>query len=194
MYRFETWDDFMSNSNPSEIKHPILDRQPPSSLYATESRVLALSKGALGHVFELDYKGSVTLVEDLEGLGVETVVPGSANRLGAITEAGDAYMINRRSLEPELVEMEGVRCIGVGSKHEVVVTEEVVWVRGESTSRTAKHANLRQLWPARYRGRDEGGVCRVSILHRRDGQAYPVCALWSMVHYRRYAFMTKPFE
>ena len=133
----------MSNTNPSEIKHPILDRQPPSSLHATESRVLALSKGALGHVFELDYKGSVTLVEDLEGLGVETVVPGSANRLGVITEAGDAYMINRRSLEPELVEMEGVRCMGVGSKHEVVVTEENVWVRGESTSPSVKYADLR---------------------------------------------------
>lgn len=85
----------------------------------------------------------MTLVEDLEGLGVETVVPGSANRLGVITEAGDAYMINRRSLEPELVEMEGVRCMGVGSKHEVLVTDEAVWVRGESTSPSVKHADPR---------------------------------------------------
>lgn len=133
----------MSNTNPSEIKHSILDRQPPSSLHASESRVLALFKGALGHVFELDYKGSVTLVENLEGLGVETVVPGSANRLGVITEAGDAYMINRRSLEPELVEMEGVRYMGVGSKHEMLVTDEAVWMRGESTSPSVKYADPR---------------------------------------------------
>jgi hypothetical protein len=139
----------MSCTNSSEIKHPILDPQSPLTLYATESRVLALSNGPLSHVLEFDYKGSVKLVEDLEGLGVETVIAGSANRLAVVTEAGDAYLINRRTLEPELVEIEdesAVRYFGVGSKHEIVVTEENVWVRGESKSRSIKHADLQTIF------------------------------------------------
>ena len=130
---FETLGDFMINANPIQISHPLLSSI--STLHATESRVFALSNGPLVHLLEIDSKASVKLVEDLEGLGVEVVIPGSANRLGVITEAGDAYLVHNRSVVPELLDLEdesAVRFVGVGSKHEIVVTEDNVWVRGES--------------------------------------------------------------
>ena len=132
---FETLGDLMVNANPIPISHPLLSSI--STLHATESRVFALSNGPLVHLLEIDSKASVKLVEDLEGLGVEVVIPGSANRLGVITEAGDAYLVHNRSVVPELLELEdesAVRFVGVGSKHEIVVTEDNVWVRGESES------------------------------------------------------------
>jgi hypothetical protein len=132
---FKTFDEFMINGDSIPILHPLLNTV--SNLYATESRVFVLSIGPLVHLLELDSKGSVKLVEDLEGLGVEFVIPGSANRIAVITEAGDTYLIHNRSLMPELLELEddsAVRFVGVGSKHEIVVTEDNVWVRGESKS------------------------------------------------------------
>jgi hypothetical protein len=130
---FKTFNDFMVNTESTPITHPLLNTV--STLHAAESRVFALTAGPLVHLLEVDSKGSVKLVEDLEGLGVETASPGSANRLAVITEAGDAYLIHNRSLVPELLEIEdesAVRFVGVGSKHKVVVTEDGVWVRGES--------------------------------------------------------------
>lgn len=137
--RFKSFADFKHNTDSIPISHPALDVRYPISLFSTESRVLALSKGPLVHLFELkeDQHGqvSVHLIEDLEGLGVREVVGGSANRFGVMTEAGDAYLIPKGTIEPELIELEDeapVRLIGVGSKFEVVVTEDSVWVRGES--------------------------------------------------------------
>jgi len=132
---FQNMEQMMANIDPTPISHPLLGSI--CSLYATESRIFGLTSGPLTHVLEIDEKGSVKLVEDLEGLGIKSVVAGSGNRLGVITEAGDAYLINRRSMEPKLLEIEdesAVRFLGVGSRHEVVVTEENVWVRGESES------------------------------------------------------------
>jgi hypothetical protein len=103
--------------------------------------VLLFLRGALPHLFELkpDQQGqiSVNLIEDLEGLGVESVVAGSGtgNRFAAITEGGDGYIIPKGSIEVEPIELEdasGVRLIGLGSKFEVIVTGDSVWVRGDS--------------------------------------------------------------
>jgi hypothetical protein len=135
VYHFISIDAFMASTDPMPITHPLL--KSASSLYATDSRVFTLTSGPLVHLLEIKSDGSVKLVEDLEGLGIESVIAGSANRLAVITEAGDAYLINNRSIEPELLELEddsAVRFVGVGSKHEVVVTGENVWVRGESRS------------------------------------------------------------
>jgi hypothetical protein len=139
--RFKSFADFKHNIDPIPISHPALDIRYPISLFSTESRVLALSRGALVHLFELkeDQHGqvSVHLIEDLEGLGIQEVIAGSANRFGVVTEAGDAYLIPKGTIEPELVELEDetpVRLIGVGSKFEVVITEANVWARGESES------------------------------------------------------------
>lgn len=133
VYSFKSFEDFMLNSEPTSVIHPLLASI--FSLHSADTRVFGLTTGPLMHVLEIDSKGSVNLVEDLEGLGIESVNPGTANRLAVITEAGDAYLIHNRTLVPELLELEdesAVRFVGVGSKHEVVVTEENVWVRGES--------------------------------------------------------------
>ena len=162
---FTTIDDFMVNTDPTPITHSLLNTV--SSFHTTESRVFALSNGPLVHLLEIDSKGPVKLVEDLEGLGVETVIPGSANRLAVITEAGDAYLIHNRSLMPEFLDLEdeaAVRFVGVGSKHEIVVTEDNVWVRGESKSLKMPVLMPRQVLSAGHGGRNPRRVCKATLL------------------------------
>jgi len=162
---FKTFDEVMINADSTPITHPLLNTA--SSLHATESRVFALSSGPLVHLLEIDSKGAVKLVEDLEGLGVESVIPGSANRIAVITEAGDAYLIHNRSLMPELLELEdesAVRFVGVGSKHEIVVTEDNVWVRGESRSLMLCVLMPRQVLSAGYGNRSSRRLCRITLL------------------------------
>lgn len=162
---FKTFDDFMINADSTTITHPLLNTV--SSLHATESRVFALSSGPLVHLLVIDSKGSVKLVEDLEGLGVESIVPGSANRLAVITEAGDAYLIHNRSLVPELLDLEdesAVRFVGVGSKHEIVVTEDNVWVRGESKFLKLFVLMPRQVLSAGYGNRSPRRLCKITLL------------------------------
>jgi len=162
---FKTFDDFMIYADSTTITHPLLNTV--SSLHATESRVFALSSGPLVHLLEIDSRGSVKLVEDLEGLGVETVIPGSTNRIAVVTDAGDAYLIHNRSLMPELLELEdesAVRFVVVGSKHEIVVTEDIVWVRGESKFLTLFVLMLRQVLSAGYGNRSSRRLCKVTLL------------------------------
>jgi hypothetical protein len=162
---FKTFDDYMTNADSIPITHPLLNTI--SSLRATESRVFALSTGPLVHLLEIDSKSSVKLVENLEGLGVESVIPGSANRIAVITEAGDTYLIHNRSLMPELLELEddsAVRFMGVGSKHDIVVTEDNVWVRGESKSLKMPVLMPRQVLSAGYGGRNSRRVRQVILL------------------------------
>jgi hypothetical protein len=139
----------------------------------------------------------VHLIEDLEGLGIQRLIAGSANRFGVITEAGDAYLIPKGSLEPELMELEdesAVRMIGVGSKFEVVVTEDNIWVRGQSEScgmlcwvRAGKLIS-RQLLAARHgRQGGQGRICQTPLLRGRDGEAHQISSLRSLVHYNLYA-------
>ena len=162
---FKTFDEFMINADPIPIAHPLLNTV--SNLYAAESRVFVLSSGPLVHLLQIDSKGSVKLVEDLEGLGVDTVIPGSANRLAVITDAGDAYLIHNRSLMPELLDLEdtsAVRFVGVGSKHEIVVTEDNVWVRGESKSLKMPVLMPRQVLSAGHGGRNPRRICKATLL------------------------------
>lgn len=137
--RYQSFQDFVNDTAGTTVTHPAFDFTHPVSLYATESRLLVLFGGPLSHVFEVteDPKGEITvlLVEDLEGVGVTSVVPGSANRFTLLTEAGDAYLISKGTIEPELLEIDDespVRLMGLGSKFEVLVTEQSVWVRGDS--------------------------------------------------------------
>lgn len=142
IFQFKSLDDLMDGIPGTQITHPAFDLSQQLLLHATESRVLLISKGPLPHLFELrqDQHGqiSVLLIDDLEGLGVQTVVAGSGNRFAIVTESGDAYLIpkaSKGSIEVEPIELEddsGVRLVGVGAKFEVVVTEENVWVRGDS--------------------------------------------------------------
>lgn len=143
LFRYNTFEDLIAGKNSTEIIHPAVDTSQDVSLYATESRVILHSESALPHLFELttDQHGqtSVQLIDDLEGLGVVSVVPGSANRFGVITDSGDAYLIPKGSVEVEPVEVDddsGVKLLRVGSKFEVVVTGDNVLVRGNSKLRS----------------------------------------------------------
>lgn len=150
----------MANREPTEISHPAIDLTQSISLHSTESRVLLHVRGTLPHVFELreDPKGAVSvhLIEDLEGLGITSVVAGWANRFAVLTEAGDAYLIPRGTMprgtvEPELLDLSEeddstIRMIGVGSNFEVVVTDEHVWIRGQSECYGRMSPSRRSLW------------------------------------------------
>lgn len=66
-------------------------------------------------------------MEELEGVGIINVITGALNRIGVITDSGDAYLYDKGW---EL--LEGVIMLGVGSDFEIAVTEERVLVRGKS--------------------------------------------------------------
>ncbi|WWD19766.1 hypothetical protein CI109_104230 [Kwoniella shandongensis] len=146
VYASRSLDDLIEGRSPQgPLRHPLLTSS--VKLYTTESRVLALTLGPTPHLFELvdvrslpprqrktDEPIKVQLLEEFEGLGVQTVVSGSANRFGIITEAGEAYLLGKG--DPELLDFgdEEVRLIGIGSDFEVVVTVQDVFVRGASES------------------------------------------------------------
>lgn len=137
--RYQSFTEFLDDTDSTKVFHPAFDFQYPTSLYATESRVILFSRGPLPHIFEItenqEGEVSVVLIDDLEGLGVETVVTGSANRFAILTNAGDAYLFSKGSLDPELLEIDDdspVKLVGLGSKFEVLVTDANVWIRGES--------------------------------------------------------------
>jgi hypothetical protein len=74
---------------------------------------------------------SLEPIEDLEGMEFE-VVAGPCNRLGIVTTAGSAYILQKRSQEVDLLEIDNVTLLGLGSNFEVVVVDGVVMVRGDS--------------------------------------------------------------
>lgn len=74
------------------------------------------------------------MIEEVEGLGIEAVVAGSCNRFAVVTSAGEAYLLPKGRPEVLDVGEEVVRLVALGSDFEVVVTEENVWVRGNSKS------------------------------------------------------------
>jgi hypothetical protein len=55
------------------------------------------------------------VVSGLEGVGIKSIVPGSSNRLGVVSDAGEAWILGRRG-EPELQEIDGdIEFLGLGS-------------------------------------------------------------------------------
>lgn len=104
-----------------------------------ESRAFLHSLGPMQQLFEIvttDNKGkpcepSLTLIEDLEGMGME-IVPGSCNRLGIITDAGEAYVLGQRSREVDPLDVGDARLLGLGSDFDVVVIDHKVLTKGDS--------------------------------------------------------------
>jgi hypothetical protein len=127
--QFPSFDKMMGGSDREEKGEVRGDR---ITLHALESRCFVKVDD---HLFEL--KDKLKLVEDLEGLGI-TVVEGRRNRLGVVTDAGDAYVFDSKSSEPILLEVgredepEDVRLLGLGSEFDVVITGTRVLARGDS--------------------------------------------------------------
>lgn len=98
-----------------------------------------LARGVMPLLFEINtLQGHkpcpprLEVVSGLEGVGIDSVVPGSNNRLGVVSDAGEAWILGRRG-EPELQEVDGdVEFLGLGSAFEVIVTDAAAWVRGKS--------------------------------------------------------------
>ncbi|WVQ77460.1 hypothetical protein IAR50_007146 [Cryptococcus sp. DSM 104548] len=147
LFYYNSLNDLLHNHNPfGPFKHPVLRQDTPLKLYAAESTVYVLAQQGSSHVLEaVDARAlppalrhtcqdpvQIQLVEELEGLGVNSIVPGSSNRFAALTEAGDAYILSPR-MHLELIDVgDDVRLVGVGSDFDVVVTEDKVFVRGLS--------------------------------------------------------------
>jgi len=154
LYKFDSFEALLANKKPQKLSHPLL-RASPISIYAAESRVLLHTRGTAQHVLEIltDHRDGQTptlqLVEDLEGLSIQSVIPGSSNRLAVITDAGDAYLFSKGSKRPELLDLAdaNVRMLGLGSEFEAVVTDSL-WVRGESKWEQSTLAYLRHFWTA----------------------------------------------
>ena len=129
IFHFPSLDDIIKDEK-SEKKGEVRGRS--ISLHTLESRCFVKVDD---HLFEL--KDKLKLVDDLEGLGVR-VFEGRRNRLGVVTDAGDALVFDSKAAEPTLIELdveEDVRLLGLGSEFDVVVTETKVMARGDSKHR-----------------------------------------------------------
>ncbi|RSH91385.1 hypothetical protein EHS25_009684 [Saitozyma podzolica] len=132
-----TFQDLLETAAGTPLAHPLL---PLSNLelYATESRAFVLARGVMPLLFEIHtLEGHkpcpprLEVVSGLEGVGIKSIVPGSSNRLGVVSDAGEAWILGRRG-EPELQEIDGdIEFLGLGSAFEVVVTDAAAWVRDD---------------------------------------------------------------
>lgn len=128
IHRFDSFGYAISGEHGAIIVHPALVGS--IRLFALESRCFVTTEA---HVFEIE-DDRLRVIEAAEGINF-TIVPGRRNRLGIISEAGDAHVFDTRELEPTSLEFdEDVRLLGLGSDFEVVVTETKVLSRGSSES------------------------------------------------------------
>lgn len=126
------------------MTHPLFQKATGIRVHSTESRSFVHVRGAASHLAELVWNPkvpnaipSLRVMEELEGLEVGVIVTGAANRLGIITAAGEAYLVDTRGQQAEQVgfdleEDEVVKHLGLGSNFELVVTNTRVVVRGSS--------------------------------------------------------------
>jgi hypothetical protein len=129
--RYETLLDLLEDKNQTVICHPLL--LSPLRLYSTETRFFAHTSGNVHHVFEI--QDSIALVDEFEGLQIASITEGYCNRLGAMTSAGEAFIIGKRDVEQ--LELEDVRLLGIGSNFEIAVCHDDLWVRGFSAFRSS---------------------------------------------------------
>ena len=195
---FESLEAFIADTKPTRLSHPLLEPSTATSMYAAESRVFVHTEGTASHVLEVltDHRAvgrqtpTLQLVEDLEGLGILSIIPGSSNRLAVVADSGDGYLFSKGAKRPELLDLgeATVRMLGLGSEFEAVVTEDSLWVRGESKSRRVLHTDFRRLRPARHtrKGRRvRPSYLRRSQAHRPNSfsqMVYPIDDRWIMHH------------
>lgn len=113
---------------------PIPTKGTPS-IYATETRALILAGGT---VFELRFKYrdspstyTIHAVDELAGLNV-TVFPGRGDRFGAVSEAGEAFVLEPHGVEA--LDWPGEDALGVYplEGYILVTCDDGVWARGNS--------------------------------------------------------------
>ncbi|WVW86311.1 hypothetical protein I302_108353 [Kwoniella bestiolae CBS 10118] len=146
LYRFESLHALMRND---ASFGPIRGLPPrPLKLYSTESRAVVLVNGQTQLLYEIiDVKSlppklvktkdpvQLKYIDELEASGDLSVVVGSANRIGVVTELGTAYVLPPKGdIETISFDDEEVRLMGIGANFEIVVTDKHVHVRGSSES------------------------------------------------------------
>lgn len=130
VHHFASINDLLEGNPDYSHSHGLFDL---ARLYAMESRCFV---EAQNHLFEVT-RSEIRLLEELEGLGIARIITGRRNRLGIITEASEAYILETKVKEPVLLELEDteeIRLIGLGSDFDVVVTDNQVLTRGVSES------------------------------------------------------------
>jgi hypothetical protein len=119
------------------MDHPLIYPIDESKLYATENKVFLVS-GSGRHLFQITEENTLSIVEEVEGLGLAHVVCGTSNTLGLVMDSGDAYTWEARASRPTLLELPrkdtSVRLLGVGSRFLVIVADDGVWTKGDSKS------------------------------------------------------------
>ncbi|WVQ66843.1 uncharacterized protein L199_005034 [Kwoniella botswanensis] len=144
IYRFDDLEHLMRNDPSFGPIHGL----PPGALqlYATESRAFALVDGQTQHLYEMiDVKSlppklvktsdqvQLDHIDDLEASGNLTVIAGSGNQVGVVTEVGVAYLLpSKGDIEMISFDDEEIRLMGLGADFEIVVTDQNIYVRGSS--------------------------------------------------------------
>lgn len=129
LYRYLSLEEMFSHRS-IPLLHPAFNPTHPAFVYSMESRAFVHSAGPMHQLFEI-MDHALQPIEDLEGLEFR-IVAGAVNRLGIVTTAGSAYILQKRSQEVDLLEIDNVTHLGLGSNFEVVVVDDVVMVRGDS--------------------------------------------------------------
>ena len=181
LYRFKSFASLMAGRDEvSRTELPRLGKQVPSRLIATESRCLVqYSTLAFEVVADKEGAPSFRMIETLAGLRC-TIRPGARNRFAITTEAGEAYLLDTRDLEPVLLtleegdkakeeegkeegaetpeeaEIEEIRHYAVGSDFEVLVQGRRVLTRGSSECLLlseiwrSNNRQIRPTWPGTF--------------------------------------------
>lgn len=176
---FVSWTSFLSGQSVRDIGHPLFERASSLTIHALESRCFVQMDT---HLLEIK-DDSLRLVDAVDGLGFR-IVEGRRNRLGVITDAGDAFVFCPKSQEPSLIDVaDEVRFLGLGSEFDIVVTQSKVLARGNSKLWNV-HTDDRLVWSAgesKVRGRtsslancgcrcgsDTGLALRQVVVHNHD--------------------------
>nr|XP_018261041.1 uncharacterized protein I303_06758 [Kwoniella dejecticola CBS 10117]OBR83199.1 hypothetical protein I303_06758 [Kwoniella dejecticola CBS 10117] len=152
LFRFESLEDLMQGTNRFGLVEGFPHCATTKQLVATESRAFILVNGPAPLLYEIKDVRSLPpkstkstdpvilqYVTGFEVAGKLALVPGCGNRLGVVTELGEAYILPpTRERELILFDDEDVRLMGLGVDSEIVVTDRNIYVRGS----TDKQINL----------------------------------------------------
>jgi hypothetical protein len=140
LFHFDDMESLITGQRGITLTHHVL--RGDITICATETRAFALALKPQPRLFEIKPSG-IEIIQDTEGIGATSIVPGAGNRVGVVTEGGDTYIMDSKGIE--LLELPSedatVRLVGLGSGFVVIVTQNGVWAKGDSTLRECTTAN-----------------------------------------------------
>ncbi|KAL1405110.1 hypothetical protein Q8F55_008733 [Vanrija albida] len=149
VYHFASLADLVAGTGAQPLTHPYLAGADSIALTAAEARVLLVARrGAASHVLQLAFSArggpELSVLEPFEGLGVVAVTGGPGNRFGAVTAAGEGFVLDAlggvegvrvprgggEGAEEE--DEEEVAALALGAGFELALTPSGVWARGDN--------------------------------------------------------------